>query len=58
MNKQSENAASHIEYLIATIAEQQKRIEMLEVTLREIMDCEELDAFTLQDIARAALDKK
>ena len=31
------------------------RIEALEAALREIMDCEELDAFTLQDIARAAL---
>ena len=31
------------------------RIEALEKALRKIMDCEELDAFTLQDIARAAL---
>ena len=31
------------------------RIEALEAALRKIMDCEELDAFTLQDIARAAL---
>ena len=31
------------------------RIEALETALREIMDCEELDAFTLQDIAPAAL---
>jgi uncharacterized coiled-coil protein SlyX len=50
----------HIEKLIATIAEQQARIEALEAALRKILaDCEvdEIDPLSGShgDIARAAL---
>jgi hypothetical protein len=41
--------------IAGNIEEAAERIEALEKALRNIMNCEELDAFTLQDIARAAL---